>query len=89
VDGVDGVDVSGAMQQLSGLTAMLEADGYGLVVEPVEGGIRVQVVAGSEACADCLAPERLVRDLIEEKLAGRVSLVELRYPSSAGNLECG
>jgi hypothetical protein len=51
-------------------------------VEPAPGGVSVAIDAGPEACADCLAPEQIVRAMIEDKLEGSVAVVEITYPAT-------
>jgi hypothetical protein len=49
----------------------LAADGYELVWSMEEGDrIGLRVVAGSDACADCLVPPELVRSIVDEELSG-------------------
>jgi hypothetical protein len=75
-------DADFATSRLQGLAAMLRADGYDLRVEAAPGGVSVAIDAGPEACADCLAPEQVVRAMIEDKLEGSVALLEITYPAT-------
>jgi hypothetical protein len=55
---------------LQGLRDTLEADGYGLewsVAEQDE--IEINVVAGADACADCLVPPELMRTILSDALS--------------------
>jgi hypothetical protein len=55
---------------LQGIRDTLEADGYSLewsVEEPDLIGIRV--VAGAEACADCLVPPEIMRTIVSNALS--------------------
>jgi hypothetical protein len=54
---------------LQGLRDTLAADGYELAWS-LEGENRVgiRVVAGSEACADCLVPAELMRSIVDDQL---------------------
>jgi hypothetical protein len=74
-------DISEVFSRLSGVAKMLQADGYVLMVEPVDGGIAVTIETGGDACPECLAPEAIVRGIIEEKLGESVTLVQLLYPA--------
>jgi hypothetical protein len=55
---------------LQGLRDTLAADGYELVWSVEEDNqIRIQVVPGSEACADCLVPPELMRSIVDDSLS--------------------
>jgi hypothetical protein len=54
---------------LRGLRDTLESDGYGLVWSlEQDNQIGIQVVAGAEACADCLVPPELMRSILDNEL---------------------
>jgi hypothetical protein len=54
---------------LRGLRDTLEADGYALEWSLAEQNeIAVNVVAGDEACADCLVPAELMRSILADAL---------------------
>lgn len=54
---------------LRGLRDMLEADGYELVWSMEEQNqIGIRVVAGSDACAECLVPPDLMRSILDNEL---------------------
>lgn len=66
---------------LQGLRETLQADGYALEWsladedETAPGGqpggvIDVRVVAGADACADCLVPAELMRSILSDALSG-------------------
>lgn len=67
-----------------GLAAMrttLAADGYALDV--TEAGDRVAVrisVADPEACEDCLAPEPIMRGILQQTLGVPGQSIDLTYP---------
>lgn len=70
--------------ELAQLRGMLAADGFG--IEPVgrDGDVvDLQVtVVSPEACADCLVPKPLLRDLIGKQIEPfRLRLGELSYPA--------
>ena len=75
-------DADFVTSRLQSLADMLRADGYDLRVEAAPGGVSVAIDAGPEACADCLAPEQIVRAMIEDKLEGSVAVVEITYPAT-------
>jgi hypothetical protein len=62
---------------------MLEADGY--TIDAREEGERlvVQIEATPEACADCLAPEPVMRAILERALAVPGAAIDLRYPEGS------
>lgn len=56
---------------LRGLRDTLAADGYELVWSIEDGNrIGIRVVAGSDACADCLVPPELMRSIVDNELSG-------------------
>ena len=61
----------------------LQADGFDLKVEGVNDGVvSLVVLAGPEACLECLIPEEHFKLRIEDKLKGLARVVRLRYPES-------
>jgi hypothetical protein len=61
----------------------LQADGFDLKVESFEGGIVfVAVLAGPEACHECLLPQEHMQLRIEDRLRGIARVVRLRYPEN-------
>jgi hypothetical protein len=73
---------------LAPLSRALESDGYGLEVALGPDLISLQVVAGPEACADCLVPRELMEQMFRARLpAGATGLghdnVALSYPEGA------
>lgn len=59
----------------------LQADGFDLKVEAFEDGVAsVVVVAGPEACIECLIPQEHIKLRIEHRLKGLARAVRLRYP---------
>ncbi|MGF1617306.1 MAG: hypothetical protein ACFCU2_05795 [Acidimicrobiia bacterium] len=53
---------------LAPLSRGLEADGYQLEVALRPGVIDLEVVAGPEACADCLVPRELMEQMFRARL---------------------
>jgi hypothetical protein len=54
---------------LRGLRETLAADGYELVWSMEEDNrVGIRVVAGSDACADCLVPPELMRSIVDNEL---------------------
>jgi hypothetical protein len=55
---------------LQGLRDTLEADGYALEWSLAgQDQVEVRVVAGAEACADCLVPAELMRTILSDALS--------------------
>jgi hypothetical protein len=74
-------EVESAFGPVSGA---LEADGYRLAVSASETNrLRVEVIAGPEACEDCLIPKSMLEKMLVAALGG-VGLpslpLELVYP---------
>jgi hypothetical protein len=66
--GTDEVTIDAALR---GLRDTLAADGYELVWSMEEQNrIGIRVVAGSDACADCLVPAELMRSIMDDGLSG-------------------
>jgi hypothetical protein len=70
---------------LAELRSVLQADGYGLEAHGVDGtclDLRI-VVTSPDACADCLVPELVLRQIISARLAeSGLNLGTLTYPPS-------
>ena len=64
---------------------MLQADGYGLEADGINDtclDLRI-VVTSPDACADCLVPETVLRQIISARLAeSELNLGTLTYPPS-------
>lgn len=70
---------------LAPLRALFAADGYELVLrEPSAGALTVEILAGPDACPDCLVPKDMMRPQFEAALAAALSsaapAVHLVYP---------
>jgi hypothetical protein len=81
----DGSD-SGLEQLQETLAMMLANDGYSAVVrswpEGGDGHAKVEIVAGPDACADCLVPKDVLAMVIADRLPTGVVVGEedLIYP---------
>ena len=70
--------IEGALETLR---KSLQADGFDLKVEGFkEGVVSVVVVAGPDACIECLIPQEHIKLRIEHRLKGLARTVRLRYP---------
>jgi hypothetical protein len=59
----------------------LQADGFDLEIESFENGVvSLIVLAGPEACHDCLLPQEHMQLRLEDRLKGIARVVQLRYP---------
>ncbi|SFI99877.1 hypothetical protein SAMN05421835_102454 [Amycolatopsis sacchari] len=71
----------------NGLKAMrdtLAADGYALDVAERGGRVDVRIsVADPDACADCLAPEPVLRGILHKSLGVPEQSIDLTYPGDA------
>jgi hypothetical protein len=53
------------------VSGALEADGYRLEVSaPETDRLRVEIIAGPEACEDCLVPKSMLEKMLEAALGG-------------------
>jgi hypothetical protein len=75
------LDHEGALEPLA---TALAADGYQLGVTVTgPGAARVVVVAGTDACAECLIPQEMFADIAGRRLQealGGTWVVEVVYP---------
>ena len=73
------------LNQIEDLRYSLRADGYELRVDSLTvGRLQVSVVALDDACEECLAPKRLMQQMIATKLSGfAVEEIEIRYPGES------
>jgi hypothetical protein len=70
-------------QALEPIRDSLQADGFDLKVEGFNDGvISLLVLAGPEACHECLLPQEHMQLRLESKLRGLARVVRLRYPES-------
>lgn len=65
------------------LRTMLEADGYGIEWRPTgPSSIALEIVAGADACEDCLVPKEVMLGIAGTMLAPTgVSATEIVYPA--------
>ena len=68
-------------EALQPICKSLQADGFELKVERFEEGVvSLVVIAGPEACIECLVPQEHIKLRIEHRLKGLARVVRLRYP---------
>lgn len=76
------LEVKAVQDALAGLRQGMVADGYDLLVESAASGVaRVRIVAGPEACEECLVPKSIMVGMMQASLEGLpVTSVEVVYP---------
>ncbi len=68
-------------EALQPIRKSLQADGFELKVERFEEGVvSLVVIAGPEACLECLVPQEHIKLRIEHRLKGLARVVRLHYP---------
>jgi len=66
---------------LSGLRSTLEADDYRMAVTESGGSVEVTITAGPDACAACLVPKPIMRNVLHAALGVPEASIVLRYPA--------
>ena len=78
-------DVESVVSALHPFSSGLEADGYSLQVGLADGdGLCVEIVAGPEACDDCLIPKEMFTSMIASTLNSKglaFERITLVYPN--------
>lgn len=71
-----------AVATLASLVAPLESDGYTALIEASPDVVTVTITAGSDACANCLAPHTVIQHVLADALrqARCQARLELIYP---------
>lgn len=75
---------------LEPVSEMLQADGYSLGVSVSGGSVDISILAGADACAECLVPRPVIMGIVEDGLSrAGVSLEErevvVTYPDGLPN----
>ena len=81
------MDMQQVRDRLKPAFDILHADGYELEVAEADGVLDLTIVAGPEACAECLVPEPLMRSMLEDMLdpsGAAPPTLRLTYPETAG-----
>lgn len=63
--------------------SMLQGDGYDVELEGFEKGeLRLRIVAGPDACVDCLVPKHMLSNLVAANLPPELdgTQISLTYP---------
>jgi hypothetical protein len=69
---------------LSGLRSTLEADDYRMSVSESGSSVEVTITAGPDACADCLVPKPIMRNILHAALGVPEDAIVLVYPADTG-----
>jgi hypothetical protein len=71
---------------LAAIIEALKADGYLAEVEITEGDVAMRIMAGPDACADCLSPRAVLEPMILQQLRsnGLSQGLTLVYPQIDG-----
>lgn len=80
------IDVQAMSAALEPTRKGLEAAGFELAIQAVEGRLQLKVIAGAEACEDCLVPKSLFRQMASDEVheAGLAAVeMEILYPIDA------
>jgi hypothetical protein len=59
------------LDALTAIATSLRSDGYDLAVSVDTAQVSVAITAGADACAECLVPKDLMRDMIGSELEFR------------------
>lgn len=62
----------------------LAADGYRLDVDVRAESAEVRIIAGPDACADCLVAKPMMRSMLAPVLGVAADNIDLRYPTDHG-----
>jgi hypothetical protein len=77
--------ISAINHALAPISVGLAADGYEVMLDLRGDLLQVEIMAGPEACADCLVPDSVMRPMVEKLLEGvggaGVRDVQIVYPS--------
>lgn len=67
--------------QLERLRQTLQADDYRLDVDVQDAGAAVTIVAGPDACEECLVPKPLMQSMLAPVLGVEPARITLTYPT--------
>jgi hypothetical protein len=67
--------------QLERLRQTLQADDYRLDVDVQDAGAAVTIVAGPDACEECLVPKPLMQSMLAPVLGVEPASISLTYPT--------
>ena len=79
----DDVDLAAASRALADIRGMLAADGYDMALRALgAGALAVDILAGPDACAECLVSKDIMSGIVSDALGSQVPVarIELCYP---------
>lgn len=65
----------------------LAVDGYELNAHVTGSSAAVRIVAGPDACDDCLVPKEIMREMLAPALGVTADAIDLSYPTDHGPQE--
>jgi len=68
---------------LIGIKQMLNADGYDLMIDDSQSDLHLKIIAGPEACEDCLVPKDVMISIIEASIPDVQKAIVLKYPNDS------
>ena len=71
--------------RLEALRSSLAADGYHMEVRRDGDRVGVEISASPEACADCLVPKNVMREILRPVFGVAGESIDLTYPSESGS----
>ena len=83
-----GLDLAAASHALSGIRGMLAADGYGMSLRALgTDALAVEILAGPDACAECLVPKDIMSSIVRDALGSVVPVarIEISYPAESSH----
>lgn len=66
--------------QIDALRGSLEADDYHLSLEVSGDGANAVITAGPDACAECLVPKDLMKQMLAPMIGVDAGRIEMTYP---------
>ena len=81
-------DLAAASQALAGIRDMLAADGYDMSLRALgTDTLAVDILAGPDACAECLVPENIMSGIVRDALGSLVPVAHIRlsYPAESSH----
>ena len=66
--------------QIDALRGSLEADDYHLSLDVADEAAKAVITAGPDACAECLVPKDLMRQMLSPMIGVPADSIETTYP---------
>ncbi|MGO1768638.1 MAG: hypothetical protein ACTHZX_01685 [Microbacterium sp.] len=66
--------------QIDALRGSLEADDYHLSLDVSDDAASAVITAGPDACAECLVPKDLMRQMLSPMIGVAADRIEMTYP---------